>query len=656
MKIRLPHALALLCLLSLAGSRPALAAAGAIRVSVSPEVLLADGISSATVTAAVQTSSGRPARDGTEVRFYTTAGTITQVAFTSAGVARATLTSSAVPQAANISVAVGIDQAIVTVPMVSKLVETSVGGRVMRVTGQYVAFSEDKRFIQADGQVTVRYRGVEIQANSAQVDLTADTVKAIGKVQAACDDKTLVGDRLWLDLRSFEGYMQAVGTRQWFSAYGLTELPERPKNLNPDFDLVDLSDSKLLWVGKQANYIVDERVQIQGARAYVAGIKSIRMPFHQVDLQGGFMQDAQYVGVGSQGLTLDLPLYVRMTPGSSTAVRVGYGSQTGGIGHFTRNNGLNVDLVQKYGFTGASEGQASLTNLADFGGWGFQWNHTQQVNKTTRLVADLQFPEHRDVYANTSLTAGLPLGTLTGSVGGQMLHNQPFTKNLALGFETKPKPVADGAVGLSVATSFMYRDPQQVRLLPGLGDNNQGPRVAVPGLQYEAIALKATPKQVVLAKGLTFDNSVSLQQVFGGANPGFGPALESSIQKQLPKNGLVKVGFGYNQLASANQLVPNQGLLNANLSANWAPTKRLKLSYLGTMALDAQSRNSIFQVSYQLAPKWRVDALHSLFQFGQFGQFDYQLGIARAIGSREMAVYWSHQEHKFLFQFGASRF
>src|SRR4051794_38975247 len=71
MKIRLPHALAVLALLSLGGGRPALAA-GAIRVSVSPQVLLADGISSATVSAEVLNSSGHPARDGTEVRFYTT--------------------------------------------------------------------------------------------------------------------------------------------------------------------------------------------------------------------------------------------------------------------------------------------------------------------------------------------------------------------------------------------------------------------------------------------------------------------------------------------------------------------------------------------------------------------------------------------------------
>jgi len=650
MKIRLIHALALLAAVPAVGIRPA-QAAGSIRVTLSPNVLLADGISTATVTAEVRNSSGRPARDGTEVRFYTTAGNITQVAFTSAGVARATLTASSVPQSANVSVSVGIDQSVTVVPMVSKLVEASVGGRVLRISGKYVAFSEDKRFIQADEQVKLRYRSVEVEANSIQIDVNQNTVKAIGRVQVASDDKTLVGDRLWLDLKSFEGYILSVGTRQWFSAYGLTELPERPKNVNPDFELVDLSDSKLLWVGKQANYIMDERVQIQGGRAYVGGIKSIRMPYHQVSLQGGFgAEQGQYVGLGSEGLTLDLPLYVKMSPGASTAFHVGYGSRSGGIGHFTRNNGLSVDLVQKYGFMGASEGEAMVTNLASLTGWGGQWTHNQQVTKTTRLVANLQFPEHRDLYGGLNLTSGLPVGTVQMALAGQKPHNADFAKSMSLGFETKPKPVANGNVNLSVETSFLMRDAQQVRVTRGL-------RVPVEDTQYQAIGLKARPKSVQLAKGLTLESSAALRAVSGNTpNAGFGPALETSLNKQLPRNGYVKLGFGYNQLATVNDLLPNTGKMTANLSANYAVTKKLKLTYLGTMALDVENRNSIFQVSYQLTPKWRLDALHTLYQFGQFGNFDYQLGIARALGSRELAIYWSHHQHKFVFEFGAARF
>ena len=75
---------------------------------------------------------------------------------------------------------------------------------VMKITGKYVAFSEDKRFIQADEQVKVRFRGVEVEANSVQVDLNADTLKALGKVHVSSDDQTMVGERLWLNLKTFE--------------------------------------------------------------------------------------------------------------------------------------------------------------------------------------------------------------------------------------------------------------------------------------------------------------------------------------------------------------------------------------------------------------------------------------------------------------------
>ena len=305
-----------------ATARPSFAA-GYIRVTVAPNVIVADGISTAVVSAEVRNSSGRPVRDGTEVRFYTTAGTITSVAFTSAGTARATLTASNSPQTANVSVSAGLDQQVVTVPMVSKVVEAAVGGRVMRVTGKYVAFAEDKRVIQADGQVKLHFRGVEIEANSAQIDVEGNTVKALGRIHIASDDKTLVGERLWLDLKSFEGYIVSVEGKKWFSAYGLTDLPEKPKQLNADFDLEDYSDSKLVWVAKQANYIIDDRVQVQGARAFVGGMKSIKMPFHQTNLRGGFMETEQYVGFGSEGLTVDIPFYLRMTPGSTTALHLG---------------------------------------------------------------------------------------------------------------------------------------------------------------------------------------------------------------------------------------------------------------------------------------------------------------------------------------------
>jgi len=651
---RLPLLVALAALaLCLAPGR-AHAAAGAIRASVSPSVLLADGISTATVTAEVRGTNGRPIRDGSEVRFYTTAGSITQVAFTSAGIARATLTASNVPQAANVSVSAGLDQVVITVPMVSKLVEANVGGRVLRVRGNYVAFSEDKRFIQADEQVKLEFRGLTLEANSVQIDLNRDTVKALGKVMVASDDKSLVGERLWWDMRSFEGYIVAVGSRTWFSGYGLTELPEKPKNLNPDFDLVDFSDSRMIWVGKQANYVYGERVQMQNARAYVAGIKSVRMRYHETNLRAGFGEErSQYVGIGTEGISLDLPLYVRMTPGSSTAFRLGYGSNNmsqGGIGNFTRNRGLSVDLVQKYGFSGASEGEASLTNLSSPQEIGFFWGHTQQLNKTTRIVTNLQFPEHKDLYGQFNLTSGLPIGNLQVALAASKPSKGTLGHTMSFAFETKPKPVAGGKVALSAETSFYRREAQTTRLFKGAG------RLPLLDTQYEAVGIKARPQPVGLPLGLTLESSAALRMVHGGYNSGFGPAFETHLRRALPRNGQLAIGLNYNHLTAVSDLLPTTAKLNATLNLSYPITSRLRLSALGSMGLDAPTRHSIFAASYQLADKWRLDLLHTMFRFGEFGNYDFQIGLARALGGRELGIYWSRVEHKFIIEFGAARF
>lgn len=644
-----------------AAARPAMAA-GSIRIQVAPNVLVADGISTAIVSAEVRNNSGRPVRDGTEVRFYTTAGSITSVAFTSAGTARATLVSANSPQTANVSVSAGLDQQVITVPMVSKVVEAAVGGRVMRVTGKYVAFAEDKRIIQADGQVKVIFRGVEIEANSAQIDVEQNTIKALGRIHIASDDKTLVGERLWLDLKSFEGYIVQVDAKKWFSAYGLTDLPEKPKNLNADFDLEDYSDSKLVWVAKQANYVIDDRVQVQGARAFVGGIKSIKMPFHQTDLRGGFMESEQYVGFGSQGLTVDIPFYLRMTPGSTTSLNLGYGSRDGGIGYFTRNRGLSIDLVQKYGFSGASEGQAMLTQLNSPQRVGLSWLHTQQINKTTRLVTNLQFPQHRDIYGQVNLTAGMPIGNIqAGFSGNRVAKTGQFGKTMSLAFETKPKPIADGRLALSAETKFYRRDAQELRLDRGFTDPGNGGgrlvRYNVPGSQYQSFGIKARPRQMNLGHGFTLDSSVSLRQVMGNtASKGFGPALETTFNKQLPNNGNLSFGFNYNGLATLEDYFPTSGRMNAVMSLSYPVSKKFRITGLGTMGLDNSNRNSLIQLSYQLNDKWRLNMLHSMFRFGEFGNFDMQFGISRLMGSRELGLYWSRREHKFIVEFGASRF
>src|SRR4051812_3559879 len=84
-------------------TRQAAAGTGSIRLDARPSTLLADGHSTATITAAARDSGGNLVPDGTQVRFTTTAGSITEVVLTSSGSARATLTSSSLPGDAEVS-------------------------------------------------------------------------------------------------------------------------------------------------------------------------------------------------------------------------------------------------------------------------------------------------------------------------------------------------------------------------------------------------------------------------------------------------------------------------------------------------------------------------------------------------------------------------
>lgn len=75
--------------------RPTLAG---LWLSVSPDRVMADGLSDADVRVVVALTGGVAAPDGTPVTFTTGAGVITPIAFTSAGVALATLTPAGGPQ------------------------------------------------------------------------------------------------------------------------------------------------------------------------------------------------------------------------------------------------------------------------------------------------------------------------------------------------------------------------------------------------------------------------------------------------------------------------------------------------------------------------------------------------------------------------------
>jgi hypothetical protein len=621
-------------------------ASASIRLNVQPQVIIADGKSTASVSVEIRDRQGQLVPDGTPVQFVTTAGSISSVAYTSAGTARAVLTSATDPASVMVTAISGSDQAFGRVQMVANMDEANVDGRVLRMNGRYVAFSEEMRFLDAMQDVSIRYRGLLVEANAAQIELNTNVLRAFGKVGLASGSKVIEGERLYLDLNTFDGYLVSTDKKIWFNGFGLNELPEAPKNVNPDFEFKELTNSTLSWIGKEAVYIPNVKVQVKGARAYVGGIKALKIPYHEARLDGGTLGDfGQYIGAGSQGLVVDLPFYVHMTPNASTAVKVRYGERTG-FGYFNGRPGFTMDLDQKYGIPGKNEGllrMSSITNPS----WGMHWDHTQQFGEKTRVTTLFETPAHTDLYGQMNLAHQLPFGNATLNLTGNKMQNRTLGRTIDAGFETNPHPVLNQKLFLSVGTRYTDIGGGQFEQL-------QNQRVDLQPTQRGEVSLRARPANINILKGLSFSNSATTKLLWGTTS---GPALAASsgFNYALPGNTLLNLGYSFDQAPLYRSAI-RQAKHNLSATATTSPFKQLRASLYGTMGLDSTSRTLAGNLSWTFIPQWRLDLLHSFYQFNGLGMQDIQVGLARKIGPRELILYYSTQRQAILFEIAASNF
>jgi hypothetical protein len=617
-----------------------------IRLTLQPQVLVADGRSTATVTVEVRDRQGRLVPDGTPVRFATTGGNITATAFTSAGVARATLTSATDPASVMVTAFSGTDQAIGRIQMVSKMVDANVDARILRLNAQYVAFSEELKFIDSVQDVRVRYRGLTIEANAIQIDVNQNQLKAFGKVGLTSGQSVLEGERLFLDLGSFDGYLVSTDKKTWFNGYGLNELPEPPKTIMPDFEFKELTNSTLSWVGKEAIYIPGQKVQVRGAKAYVAGIKSLRIPYHEVRLDNGITGDyGQYIGAGTQGIILDIPFYVHMTPNASTAVRFRNGERPG-FGYFNGRPGFGMDLEEKYGIAGESDGLMTLNDFTS-GEWGFRWNHTQQFGPKTRVSADFETPAHTDLYSRLNFAHQLDFGNVTLNLAGSEVQNRSFGRTIDASFETNPKPVLNNRFFISAGTRYTDIAGGQFQQL-------LNKRFEIAPTRTEELNLRLRPESIQLLPKMTFSNNITGRLLYGTTT---GPALayQSNLTYSLPRNSMLTFGYNYDQAPTIRSVL-NQAHHNLSATATTVPVKGLRASLFGTMGLDTTQQTLAGQLSYNITSQWRFDLLHSFYKFNGFGVSDYQFGIARKLGPREVILYYSTETGRVLVELGAANF
>ena len=122
-----------------------------IRLSANPQAIIANSVSTTTISADIKDSLGNPVADGTVVDFTTSLGIIERTARTSAGVARVRLQSGAVTGTAQVSAVVTNARAVaqVTVDFLEIGTLISDDSYISISSKKYLGFDVDGKVIDA---------------------------------------------------------------------------------------------------------------------------------------------------------------------------------------------------------------------------------------------------------------------------------------------------------------------------------------------------------------------------------------------------------------------------------------------------------------------------------------------------------------------------
>jgi invasin-like protein len=621
---------------------------GSLSLQATPQVVRADGHSTTTITAEVRDSGGGIVPDGTPVHFTTTVGQIDAVVPTVAGRARATFTSDAIAGVAQVSAFAGASSATISVRMAEDPSALTPRSRVLSLHGKYVAYSESRGVLEAIGDARCTWKGQSITAQAVQADLNLNIIRAQDGVTVESHKKksTVTGDRLALDMLGDVATLVQRDTRQVLDFVSLTPLVGQRVSPDP-VAWADLNDSDVLWVAEEAIAVPGQKVQLRKASAYLGGQRVLRLPYHEVSLAEGISPQGQrYIGVGTQGLTVDLPYYLGMSPSASTSLRLEHGSRTG-FGWYGTNPDWQLNLQRQYGLPGATEGVVSL-GWGTSGDYGLHWNHTQQLAKGTQAYALLEYPRLQDLYTNLNLSRQGRQGSLGLNLSAQKVQDRGFSRTIDLNAQTAPRQLAHTGLKLSLESRFY--------------DSRGGDYVTFDGKQYvvapsfsRELGLRLTPAMAKLGGG-ALSSWVSLRQVWGSRDQsGVGLAGALAFNHPIGRTGGLSLNYSYNRFPG-NTFYGNAGRQNLSASVRLAPTRRLYLGLFGSLGLDSPTKTMNANAAYSFGPLWRLELQQTAYSFPLLHESDLQFGLSRSLGPRDLKVYWSTLRHRILFEIAGGGF
>jgi len=618
-----------------------------IQLRATPDTIRADGLSKTTIIAEARDRSGQLVADGTEIRFSTSLGNFdgdpSATALTAGGTARVALTSSTVIGVALVTATAGQASQQIQVTFGTQTIADR-GPRYLSLAADWIAYSMDLRFIDAIGKVRARWRDIEIICDSMQVDVNQNILRAQNQIKVTNGQKTLEGSLLYFTLTDSRGIL--LGTQEgksgkiFFIGEGLS-IVESENQIVPEgaFNYIDTSSSAMIVRAKGLILYPNEKIQFRKSALYVNGGKVFSMPYHVVSLTGYGDDIENYVGYGTNGLTLDVPFYYSMTAGGTGAFRMRYQQRPGWLTMNSRQ-GWSLDLEQKYGYKSSGQGTINLSHIGA-SDYGVHWDHTALFNQDTRGYFYMDYLDRQNLYGMATLSRQMPRFTFNTNVMANKIFGDgmfPSISNLNWDtyLESTPKPLGKQLRWtLAGRTSYTTGSFGSDNLLKGV-----------------LWRLYAVPK--MLDRDTSLSSSLSLGYTWGGRLASGNSILTTlSAMRRFSSDVNLMLSYDYTRQPSLYRVRGTQRL-NTTLTAG--DRTRWYAGIYSSYTLDAPLNTNTAYLSFRMGELWNIGIRGTQQKFGSFSYQDLELQLSRQIGRREALLRWSTSRHRIELELNAGTF
>lgn len=620
-----------------------------------PQAIVADSYSTTVVSAEVRDSSGRAVPDGTVVDFSTSLGIIERSAQTTAGVARARLQSDTTIGTALVSAVVSRGNAVaqLRVDFLAPGTEMFDESFISIESPKHLGYDIAESVIDAAGGVSIYHRGINFEAESAQMDVRRNILRAKAKlggdnIVIKRGDETLYASALYYDFNSMRGAILTPADegaqRLFFRGNDMhTETPAEDAKAT-SFDFVPITEARMFIRARSIFIRPGEELKFKRATFYVEGRRVVNVPLYVISMNSGAGGVDRMLTYGTEGLRLDLPLYYSLTPSTTGAVRIKH-SEPGGWGYYSGESGWQVDIQQEYNRGGSTEGQFTLDRVTS-GDWGINWTQRHEFGDSSQLYTSFQFPEHRDLFGTADFSKPLGNYNLRINFRGNKTRDADMRYASYAYLQSNPKPLLNGAVNYALTTRLSY-DSNLGKTYTNIDGTTSTTEKMGTGL---GLQLYGRPLQFGANGSLS--SSLTLSRDWGGSFPGTNVNANLGYYHYLGNAGQVGLAYSYSWSDSGI------GYRSQRLSGDCylRLSDKLSTSFYVTRYLNDSSTSIDAQLGYAFIPGWRLDLLGTYQKFGDYSYSDAEFALVKAIGAQEARLIWSQSRKKFRLEFSALSF